>query len=347
MARDSAQSLAQASRGSAAMPARRSARWPGDSWIDAIAARIGGSNGPRRDDLLLAQRNVYVLPSRAGMLYATILVAMLVASINYALSLGFMLTFLLGAVAVVAILHTFRNLAALVLRPGRAEPVFAGQPAEFSVLLINPGRLERFAIRLHAPGMTRPEVIDVPGGSEQLVRIAIPAKRRGRMPVPRLRLWTEFPLGLWRVWAYWHPAIDVLVYPTPETPPVPLPQSCAVAGEGAGSVHGEDDVAAVRPYQPGDSPRRIAWRAMARTDSDDLLTKQFDGGERGELLLDWHGLPPALDTEAKISRLTRWVLDAEASGARWALRLPGQSIELDGGSSHRQRCLEALALLEA
>ena len=168
MARDSAQSLAQASRGSAAMPARRSARWPGDSWIDAIAARIGGSNGPRRDDLLLAQRNVYVLPSRAGMLYATILVAMLVASINYALSLGFMLTFLLGAVAVVAILHTFRNLAALVLRPGRAEPVFAGQPAEFSVLLINPGRLERFAIRLHAPGMTRPEVIDVPGGTEQL-----------------------------------------------------------------------------------------------------------------------------------------------------------------------------------
>ena len=65
----------------------------------------------------LTQRNVYVLPSRAGMLYAAILLAMLIASINYALSLGFMLTFLLGAIAVVAMLHTFRNLVALVLRP--------------------------------------------------------------------------------------------------------------------------------------------------------------------------------------------------------------------------------------
>ncbi len=318
----------------------------GESLVDRIAARIGGARGPSREDLRLAQRNVYVLPSRAGLLYAVILLAMLIASINYALSLGFMLTFLLGAVALVGMLHTFRNMATLVLRPGRAEPVFAGQPAEFSVLLINPGRLERFAIHLHAAGMVGPETADVAPGSEQIVRIAVPAKRRGLMPVPRLKLWTEFPLGLWRVWAYWHPAIEVLVYPSPESPAVPLPDDSAVAGEGQGMGKGEEDVACVRPYQAGDSPRRIAWRAMARSASDDLLTKQFEGGERGELRLDWTQLPAALDVESKISRLTRWVLDAEASGTRWALELPGRRIELDAGAAHRQRCLEALALLE-
>ncbi len=319
---------------------------PKESLVERIAARIGGAQGPRRDDLRLAQRNVYILPSRAGLLYAAILLAMLIASINYALSLGFMLTFLLGAVAVVGMLHTFRNMAALVLRPGRAEPVFAGQPAEFSVLLINPGRIERFAIRLHAAGMVAPETADVAARAEQIVRIAVPAKRRGRMQVPRIRLWSEFPLGLWRVWAYWHPAIEVLVYPTPESPAVPLPENSAIAGEGHGMGTGEEDVASVRPYRAGDSPRRIAWRAMARSASDELLTKQFEGGERGELLLDWKLLPVALDAEAKISRLTRWVLDAEASGTRWALRLPGEVIELDAGAGHRHRCLEALALLE-
>jgi uncharacterized protein (DUF58 family) len=318
----------------------------GESLVDRIAARIGGAQGPRREDLRLAQRNVYILPSRAGLLYAVILLAMLVASINYALSLGFMLTFLLGAVGVVSMLHTFRNMATLVLRPGRAEPVFAGQPAEFSVLMINPGRLERFAIHLHAPGMAGSETADVAPGAEQIVRIAVPATRRGLMPVPRIKLWTEFPLGLWRVWAYWRPAIDVLVYPTPESPAVPLPENSAVAGEGHGMGKGEEDVASVRPYQAGDSPRRIAWRAMARSASDDLLTKQFEGGERGELRLDWSQLPGALDVEAKVSRLTRWVLDAEASGARWALVLPGRTIEIDTGAGHRQRCLEALALLE-
>jgi uncharacterized protein (DUF58 family) len=86
---------------------------------------------------------------------------------------------------------------------------------------------------------------------------------------------------------------------------------------------------------------------MARTASDALLTKEFDGGERGELRLDWHRLPAQLDAEAKISRLTRWVLDADAAGARWALVLPGLQLELDGGADHRERCLEALATLEA
>ncbi len=318
-----------------ALPFERITRW------------IEGRNRPRQGELKLAQRNVYVLPSRAGMLYALVLLAMLVASINYALSLGFMLTFLLGAVAVVAMLHAFRNLSALVLRPGRAEPVFAGQPAEFSLQLVNQGGTERFAIRLFAAGMATHEVADVAPGSEQAVRIALPTERRGWLAVPRVTVWTTYPLGLWRVWAWWQPAMRALVYPTPETPAAPLPESVVLAGDGQGTGGGEDDVAAVRPYRPGDSPRRIAWKAMARTASDALLTKEFDGGERGELRLDWHRLPAQLDAEAKISRLTRWVLDADAAGARWALVLPGLQLELDGGADHRERCLEALATLEA
>jgi uncharacterized protein (DUF58 family) len=329
----------------AASPARQDARRAREPWIDRVAARLGGSRGPRHGDLRLAQRNVYILPSRPGMLYATVLAAMLVASINYSLSLGFMLTFLLGAVAVVAMLHTFRNLAGLVLRPGRAEPVFAGQPAEFNLLLMNPGRHERFAVQLRAPEMAAPELVDVAPASEQLVSIAIPAHRRGWMALPRIKLSTTFPLGLWRAWAYWHPALRVLVYPTPETPAAPLPETTAVGVEGQGAGRGEDDVAAVRPYRPGDSPRRIAWRAMARTASDELLTKEFDGGERGELWLDWNLLPAQLDAEARISRLTRWVLDAEAAGARWALNVPGRFVELDGGPAHRALCLEVLATL--
>lgn len=315
--------------------------------LQRLAERITRPRGPQAGDVRLVQRNVFVLPTRAGMLYGAVLVTMLVASINYALSLGFMLTFLLASVAIVAMLHTFRNLSALVLRPGRAEAVHAGQPAEFSLLVINPGNVERFAIRLHAPGMARPEVVDLSPNAEHLIRIAIPAPRRGWLHLPRLTMWTEYPLGLWRVWAMWHPALRVLVYPAPETPAVALPEFSTVAGDGIGRYAGEDDVAAVRPYRDGDSPRRIAWKAMARTASEALLSKQYDSGERGELRLDWHLLRPEMDVEAKISRLTRWVLDADAAGARWSLALPGRTIPLDGGPGHRERCLEALATLEA
>ena len=49
----------------------------------------------------------------------------------------------------------------------------------------------------------------------------------------------------------------------------------------------------------------------------------------------------------RLSRLTAWVLEAEARGQRWSLRLPGLELPVDGGASHRDRCLEALALAPA
>ena len=314
---------------------------------ERIARWFDGRNRPRQGSLELAQRNVYVLPSRAGILYALVLLAMLVASINYALSLGYLLTFLLAGVAIVTMLHTFANLAALSLRAGRADPVHAGQPAEFSLELTNRRNSERHAIRLQADGMAAPALADIAPGTAQMVRIALPTVRRGWMELPRLTLWTTYPLGLWRAWAWWRPAMRVLVYPAPETPAVPLPAAARLAGGGQGNTAGEDDLAAIRPFRDGDSSRRIAWKAVARTASDELLTKEFDGGARGELLLDWQMLPAHLDTETRLSRLTRWVLDADAAGAQWALRLPGRFLELDHGAVHRERCLEALATLEA
>ena len=51
------------------------------------------------------------------------MVTMLLAAINYSLQLGYLLTFLLFALALVSMPCTYRNLASVVLRPGRAEPV--------------------------------------------------------------------------------------------------------------------------------------------------------------------------------------------------------------------------------
>lgn len=307
--------------------------------LDSLSDRTSPSAG----DCRLGRRNVFVLPTRAGLLFAGVVATMLVTAINYQLSLGHALTFLLASFAVIGMLHTYRNLAALTLRAGRADPVFAGQLAEVALIARNGTRLERFALSLSAPGMAEPEHFDVAAGAEHFVAIALPTRRRGWMRVPRLTIATRFPVGLWRAWAYWQPALRVLVYPQPETPAAPLPASAATGGEGSAHGRGHDDIAALRPYVAGDSPRLIAWKAIARTASDSLITKQFDGGEIGELSLDWSQLPASMEDEARLSRLTRWVLDAEAAGVRYALALPGLDIEPDLGPAHRTRCLEALA----
>ncbi len=306
--------------------------------------KLPGRAGPHRGDYLLAQRNVFILPSRAGLLYGLVLLAMLIASVNYALSLGFMLTFLLGAVAIVSMLHTFRNLSALRLRAGRCEPVFAGGMTEFHLTLTECRGNDRYAIRMHTPGAAAPEMADADARGEQAVRLSWPAPVRGLMPLPRIRLSTDYPLGLFQAWAWWHPAGQVVVYPSPESPAAPLPASRIADREGDGGGVGEDDLAGLRPFVAGDSIRRIAWKAVARSGTDDWLVKQFDGLSRGELLLDWHTLPAPLDGEMRLSRLTAWVVQADAQGLRWSLRLPGLELAVDGGSAHRERCLEALAL---
>ena len=320
---------------------------PPTGWIDRISLAIGAQRGPQAGDLALTRHRVYILPTRAGLLFGGVLLTMLLTAINYSLSLGYALTFLLAGVGLVSMLHTWRNLVGLTLRAGRADPVHAGELADLGLLVHNPGTLERFAIELTVPGTAQPQRVDVAPRAEQMVGIALPTTRRGWMAVPRIKLATTFPLGLWRAWAWWHPSTRVLVLPRLETPAAPLPAASALSGDVASGGQGEEDFAAIRPWRSGDARNRIAWKAMARTDSETLLTKQFEGGFSGELWLDWRALPAGLDPEDRLSRLARWVCDADAIGARYGLWMPGRTLETDAGAAHRAACLEALALAGA
>lgn len=311
--------------------------------VEWFALRLGNRGGPRAGDYALNRKRIYILPSRAGMLFAGAMLTMLLAAINYSLSLGYVLTFVLASVGLVSMLHTYRNLAGLILRPGRGDPVHAGQLAELSMTLVNPSRLPRYAVQIDSTDGQQPMLHDVAAHAERIATIALTTERRGWMVAPRLRLSTTFPLGLWRAWAYWQPASRILVHAFPETPAVPLPDSHEADGDMQDRSRGDDDFSAVRPYRSGDPLRRLAWKVMARSASDEPLTKSFEGGSGGELLLDWSSLPANIDVEARLSRLTRWVMVAEQSGQRFALTLPGNAIEADAGSAHRAACLEVLA----
>ena len=98
-----------------------------------IARWLFQLRGPETGSIVLVQRRIFILPSRHGVLFVGALLLMLTGSINYSLSLGFILTFLLAALGVNAILHTYRNLARLRITAGRAAPVFAGDVARFTL----------------------------------------------------------------------------------------------------------------------------------------------------------------------------------------------------------------------
>src|SRR5215813_5264447 len=97
--------------------------------------------GPEAGIIVLVQRRVFILPTGHGVIFAAVLLLMLTGSINYNLSLGFILTFLLASLQVNGMIYTFRNLANLRVSGGRARPVYAGDTAHFMVNLENGGDL--------------------------------------------------------------------------------------------------------------------------------------------------------------------------------------------------------------
>lgn len=315
---------------SLATPLRHAA----DRWLFRIGA-------PEPAPIRLGQRRIYVLPSAAGIGFACALLVMLIAAINYNLSLGYALVFTLGGSAAASMLHAFRNLHGLSIRPGRCAPVFAGETAVFALLVDNPAPRRRPALRLGAHGQW--SAFALPAAQESAVALACPALRRGRFVLGRSVLETRWPLGLIRAWSVFVPEAECLVLPTPESDPPPLPLDAGGDADGGRRAReGDDDFAGLRAHRSADSPRHVAWKVLAR--GGPMLTKEFAAGQGRELLLDWDRLPPELDDERRLSRLTAWVLAAERAGLRYALALPGVRITAAVGGAHRERCLRLLAL---
>ncbi len=309
-------------------------------WI--FRARI-----PESPPVVLTQRRIFILPSRTGLFFAFVLFLLLVASINYSLSLGYMLTFLLAGIGGISMLHTFRNLAQLSIAPGKVDPVFCGDIAEFHLVLHNSG-VGRFSVGLKRAQLQNavPSFGDIAphkGNNATSTNLVLPMAmdRRGTVGCGRLEIFTEYPVGLFHAWSYVDFGLTGLVYPKPDAGAGALPISASGHGEGNMPIAGDEEFQSLRAYRPGDTLRQIAWKALAREQG--LLVKEFGTTTSADLWLDYAALE-GLGVEQRLSRLTWWVLEAQRAMLPYGLKLPGLSIQPSMGPTHRDECLRALAL---
>lgn len=319
---------------------------PGAGATRALRGRWRGwwlARLPRAERWTLTQRNIYILPTPAGAVFALTLLLLLVASINYRLSLGYMLTFLLAGAGAVSMHTTHRTLRGLTLQLRTPPAGFAGEPASVEVLLSNPSH-ERYGIGLAFVAdadQRRPAWVDVPAQGQAQARLVFVPPRRGVHEVPALHIETRFPLGLFRAWSLWRPQAEVLAWPRPEQPPAPLPPTQPLPGERSAGRAERGEFDGVRAYQRGDPLRQIVWKKAART--GELVSRDARRPAGGELWLDWAATAGQGDSEARLSRLAAWVLAAEAADLRHGLRLPGLQLPPDHGEAQRRRALDALA----
>jgi uncharacterized protein (DUF58 family) len=309
---------------------------------ERVQAYLMRRQGIDRDPVLLHRRRIYILPTRLGYAYATMVFAMVLGGLNYNNNLGLGLAFLLVSLGLVTMHHCHGTLTGLAARLLSTEPSFAGQDVRFEVLLENRARASRPRIEVSRKDEA-PDVVDVPALGSASAHVDVHASHRGRVRLTRFVIATRHPLGLFRAWAVVHPEYFAIAWPRPAERRLPPPGVETDTGGAQDKAHGDEDFAGLKPYQPGDSLRRIAWKAYAR--GQGLHTKQYAGTDVVSHVFDWDALP-GLDTESRLSQLCRWVLDAHDGGEAFGLRLPGVAIEANIGTGHCQRCLAALALFE-
>lgn len=309
---------------------------------------------PISDHVTLTQRTLYILPTRPGLMLGVTLLTLLVASINYQLNLGYLLTFLLASSALVGmyICHgTLRGLAMHLIAP---PAQYAGAFVTFNIKILNHKRTVRQGIGLR---VLQPVAVrgtsdhwswaDVPAQGSSTLQVAFQPVLRGLHRLPTLTAETRFPLGTFRVWTVWRPAAQVLVYPTPEVHPPPLPPGAPTAGGAAKAkkTYSTGDFDGLRDYRRGDPLKLVLWKKAAKADAagNHLVVRDTQQAQRHELWLDF--MQTGTDgKEQKLSRLCAWVLSADKLALDYGLRLPALEIKPASGEAHKRQCLEALAL---
>ncbi len=290
----------------------------------------------------IGPRQIYILPTRYGLIFGLLLLLLLIGSINYGNNLAFFLTFLLAGLGIVAILHTWRNLVGLELLPGTNQPVFAGQSATFEIHLINRRSSERPSVQILASKRCS-AACDLADNSRSTLRLNLETKERGIFKLGRISVATSYPLGLLRAWTYVDLDASCLVYPAPGATRPPAIQSDYDHSSSGDKGVGVDDFVGIRAYRAGDTPKQINWKALASERG--LQTKQFGGDRADRVWLEWQSMP-GVPTEERLSRICRGILDACDHEQEFGLRIPGTELKPGHGQNHRHLCLAALAMYE-
>lgn len=303
---------------------------------------------PSSTSIELIQKRIYIFPSAIGALYCGLVVLMFVTAINYQNNLLFSFSCLLVGLFVSAIAFTYANLSGVRITAGSSDSVFEGENAVLNIELSAGSSVNKQGLKI---GFSRSSVyhLDEVGHSKHVV-LACAALKRGRLQVPKLTVFSHYPLGLLRCWSWVKLDFHVLVYPKPvfvpfkfkdgvlDEDPNQMDTVSLVKGQAA------DDFYGFKHYQSGDSLKHIAWRQYAKTGQ--LLTKEFSSIQGGGHLFEWAALT-GVDNEERLQILCGWILTAHEKQFEYGLSLPGTSISASLGESHKKRCLSALALFSS
>ncbi|MFO1370216.1 MAG: DUF58 domain-containing protein [Marinagarivorans sp.] len=294
---------------------------------------------PKARAFTLNRRNLYTFPGSSGFVYLGLTLVLWLIGTNYQNNLILALAYGLISVFVVAILHAYANLAGIKLELQPSQAVFAGDTASVNLQFTATNKRggENIRCRFHAHLSI---ALELACQEAHVISVPVATHQRGWLQPGRFLIETYYPLGLIRCWTWLVFDVELLVYPTPARKDLPQRFKSEGGDQTGASRLGGSDFEGIKTYQPGDSRKHIAWKAVAK--GKDLLTKYYVDDIAQERWLDIADLTQPL--EERLSILTFWVLQLSEQNQLFGLRLTHQTVAPNQGDAHRAACLSALAL---
>lgn len=285
------------------------------------------------EQVTLSQKLIFILPSRYGWWFMLLIGLLYLLGTNYQNNLILLMSYLLLSVFLLSIALCYQNMSGLTLQAPAPAEGFANEPLTQTLQLSKHKPHLMLQLSLHQ--LSAPlQLTDNPGS----VSIRFTAARRGCFALPRIKISSQYPFGLWRAWSYIALKQQYWVYPSPCEQPKPYVGE--VAKEQQQVAPSMDTLA---PYRSGDSTRFMVWKRLARDPSKPVVRQQPVAPQAEPC---WVQVPPATGDalERALRHACAQLLALEQSGSRYGLKLPALTIAQANGAAHLQRCLRELAL---
>ena len=327
--------------------------------VDLFLSRRVPSNFQHK----LSSLNIFIMPTRFGFAYLLFAILLFLLGTNYQNNIILMLSYLLASLFISVMLHSFYNFSQLTLSSSAKQFTFAKQLAHFPINI--KASKTHFDLNFHLAeqvDLSNKVKFDQCKLGENKILLPVLVVSRGVHNLGRVKVFSEYSLGLFITWAMLDFSHQLVVFPQPKK--LNLNQNHLAelddfeqqSNMNQHVTSGVDDFAELKNYIIGESQARIAWKQLAR--GQGKLSKHYQN-QQGNLIWLKLSAMPSTQLETKLSFLCFLILEYSKSEQCFGLLLDvvlsadnnvisnNQPIKIapNSGYQHQQNCLIALAEL--
>jgi len=280
-------------------------------------------------------QKIYIYPNRYGFLFFALFALCIAVGATYNNNLVFLMGFVLISILFVCILLTAKNLRQLQVLDLRVASGFPGDKVPVEITVENKSSIPLTRILLSiCKNSTEGELPLIHAGDIAKVRLTVNLpEQRGVYKTDRVKLATQNPFGLFYSWLWIKFPATYFVFPKPKGRAERPTKFTYDSGEFSG----------LKDFQAGDRLSRVSWKHFAK--QGQMKVKEYNDSEDLHDLIDWEDAEQD-DLEDRLSQLSLWLVQAQASRRHYALKLQKDLTRLGHGAEHLETCLTRLAQVD-